>query len=634
MGFPMRCAVPLFLAAAAWSLRAQAQCDPTVPVLAVDLSASPSATWQSPTIQRQGLCCGNGGSDRCLEFVITLHPDAQGIVFNICSGAVPPGAMFYQIGCGPPTAVGAPVCLSGAGPHVLTFCKPGGNSNSYCITSIAAPSAGPPIAVNDGCSGTITSNGFAPGTVLWTSVAPGAPGQYNGYLACPTCANTGVTAQAGYPAFVDYQVCGNAVSPCSSMIFCDTVRVWFNSTLAATIQPLQPTVCFGAAGTTITAVGAGGTPPYTYLWNTGETTASIFVGPGNYTVQLGDTSRCPPTSASVVVTQFQQVIEALAGPDILVCGQGASGAVTLNGAVTGASGGLWSGGAGTFIPGPGTLNATYTPTAAEIAAGSVQLTLTTTGNGTCPGDTDDLTITFAAPFTIVALIATDAHCANTSDGTATVSPAIPGWTYAWAHDPGLSGPTASGLPAGTYNVTVTAPSGCDTLLSTVVNAPLPIAIADLAVTHEQCAGNHDGSITVTANGGTAPYHYAWNTGHPADTLATLTAGAGTYTVTVTDANGCAAAQGSATINALGQPNQANAGADLIGCFGSLPVALSGAVTNATGGTWSGGTGSFTGAGLNVTYMPTMAEVNSGGVDLFLTTTGNTTCPADRDTVHV
>jgi hypothetical protein len=96
--------------------------------------------------------------------------------------------------------------------------------------------------VNEGCQGTITTNGFAPGTVQWTSIAPGPVGTYDNYLACPTCANTVVTAQAGYPPYVDYRACGNAVSPCSAMTFCDTVRVWFNSTLGGTILPQLPTV--------------------------------------------------------------------------------------------------------------------------------------------------------------------------------------------------------------------------------------------------------------------------------------------------------------------------------------------------------------------------------------------------------
>lgn len=605
-----------------------AQCDPNVPSLTVDLSSAVDATFQSPSIQRQGQCCGVVNPDECLEFVITLHPLAQGINFAICDGAVPPGALFYQIDCGPPVAVGAPICLDGPGPHVLTFCKPGNNTNQYCITSIPPPMAGPGIVLNDGCTGTVTSEGFMPGTIQWTSVFPGTAGTYDAFLDCGTCANTLVTGQTEAPPFVDYRICGNAIAPCSSNSYCDTVRVWFNPTLTAVIEPAQPTVCFGAAGTTITVVGGGGTPPYSYVWSTGAITADIFVGPGTYSVVLGDASDCPPTSASVVVSQFAQTIAALPGDDILVCGQ--QSFVTLNGAVTGASGGLWSGGAGTFSPSPAALNATYTPTPAEIAAGIVQLTLSTTGNGTCPGASAPLTITFADPFPQISLTVTDASCANAADGSIAVLPLTPGWTYSWDGLP-QSGPTATGLGAGDYTVLVSDPSGCDTVLSATVTAPAPLSLADLSTTDESCAGAGDGSVSVSVIGGTPPYAYNWSNG--ADSTV-IQVGAGTWTVTVTDANGCAPLVVSGVVVAQGQPNIANAGGDLVGCMNAYPIAVSGTVTNALGGSWSGGSGTLLGAGLSVLYNPSANEVLLGGVDLVLTTTGNGSCPPDMDTVHI
>jgi hypothetical protein len=96
-------------------------CDSITPTFIVDLSASPYMNWTSPETERDGYCCGATAPDLCLEFVITLNPNAAAIVFNIATGAVPPGALLYQIDCGPPTAVGEPICLSGTGPFHLTF---------------------------------------------------------------------------------------------------------------------------------------------------------------------------------------------------------------------------------------------------------------------------------------------------------------------------------------------------------------------------------------------------------------------------------------------------------------------------------------------------------------------------------
>ena len=93
------------------SFTVNGQCDPTTPTFNVDLTASPFMSWTSPLIDRLDNCCGTTAPDKCIEFVITLHPDAASVVFTIASGAIPPGALFYQIDCGPITPVGTPICL-------------------------------------------------------------------------------------------------------------------------------------------------------------------------------------------------------------------------------------------------------------------------------------------------------------------------------------------------------------------------------------------------------------------------------------------------------------------------------------------------------------------------------------------
>src|SRR6185436_8296945 len=89
-----------------FSLTSFAQvCGPNVPTFTVNLTGNPNGTWQSPFVIRNDNCCGTTAPDRCVEFIITLDPNATGITFNIIAGAVPGGALFYQIGCGPPTAL-------------------------------------------------------------------------------------------------------------------------------------------------------------------------------------------------------------------------------------------------------------------------------------------------------------------------------------------------------------------------------------------------------------------------------------------------------------------------------------------------------------------------------------------------
>lgn len=81
-------------------------CDPLTPVLNVNLSGQPNGKWISPAVLRQGHCCSASGPDACLQFNLTLDSAAQMVSFNLASGAMPGGSLFYQIDCGPMTAVG------------------------------------------------------------------------------------------------------------------------------------------------------------------------------------------------------------------------------------------------------------------------------------------------------------------------------------------------------------------------------------------------------------------------------------------------------------------------------------------------------------------------------------------------
>jgi gliding motility-associated-like protein len=520
-----------------FGLEVFAQCGPTVPTFTVDLTGSPGGSWTSPFVQRNGNCCGTTAPDKCVDFVITLDAAAVGITFDIIDGAVPGGALFYQINCGPPQPLGSPICLSGVGPHLLTFCKPGNNENVYQITSIPPAIGGTNLTVNDGCIDTLNATGFNDTTVTWNSIYPGASGAYNGLLSCTTgCTDPIVTGAGTLPPYIDYVVCGQPASLCNFATICDTVRVTFNPTLFVTIAPINPTICFGQTSTTITATGAGGTIPYSYLWNSVNPSASINVGTGTYTVQLSDASGCPPTYASVTVTSFSVTITANAGLDDTVCTQ--SPTATLNGSVTGASGGIWSGGAGTYSPNNATLTASYTPTAAEIAAGFVNLTLTTTGNGTCPSASDVVRINYLGFIGTVSVTPTHVSCFGGNNGTAAVSitGGLPPHTYLWNTVPAQTTATATNLPQGTYTVTMTNGIGCASQTSVTITQPTPLAVSGV-ITNVSCAGGNNGSVAVTPSGGTPPYTYSWLPG--GQTTSSITGQiAGTYTVTVTDSKGC------------------------------------------------------------------------------------------------
>jgi len=88
-------------------------CGPNVPFFQVDLTGQPDGIWESPSHIRRDNCCGTTSPDRCTSFEVTLDAGAAMINLEIISGAVPSGALFYQIDCGPEIPVGEPICITG-----------------------------------------------------------------------------------------------------------------------------------------------------------------------------------------------------------------------------------------------------------------------------------------------------------------------------------------------------------------------------------------------------------------------------------------------------------------------------------------------------------------------------------------
>jgi gliding motility-associated-like protein len=542
----------IFISLFLFSLSASSQvfCGPTTPVFNVNLSSAVNATWTSPSIQRADTCCGSTSPDKCIEFIVTLNPNSTGIIFSISAGAVPPGALYYQLNCGPITPVGTPLCVSGVGPHYITFCKPGNNQNEYTISAVPNVNVSNTITLNNGCSGLIGVSGMQEPTVTWNSVFPGPAGTYNSFLSCTAgCDTVTVTPGAGYPPYVDYCVCGITIDGCSTTPYCDTVRVYFNPAMSTNITPVNPVLCFGSPGINVTANTTGGSGPYSYLWSNGATTQSIFVGPGTYSVIVHDTSNCPPSTASVTVTTFSAAITANAGVDQMVCASSPS--VSLSGAVTGVTTGIWSGGTGTFSPSATTLNATYTPSATEITNGTVTLILTTTNNGPCPAGVDSMTITINTFNAVIDPSVSNVTCNSFSNGWATVnvSGGTQPYTYSWNTNPVQQTQTAINLSPGTYICTVTDANNCSATQSVTVTEP-PALILNTGGFPTTCYGSCDGQAVTLPSGGNGNYTFQWQPGNITSAAATNLC-IGIYTVTVTDQNGCVETDTAM----IGQPTQ-------------------------------------------------------------------------------
>jgi len=128
---------------------------------------------------------------------------------------------------------------------------------------------------------------------------------------------------------------------------------------------------------------------------------------------------------------------------------------------------------------------------------------------------------------------TDASCGD-ANGSATVT-AILGvspYSYSWSN--GATSKSISGLASGTYSVTVVDSKGCQTTCSVNIGDTVP-PTCFASGTKTTCDENN-GTATVFGIGGSGIYSYVWNTGQTTSTITNLSPG--TYTVVVTDSNGC------------------------------------------------------------------------------------------------
>lgn len=129
---------------------------------------------------------------------------------------------------------------------------------------------------------------------------------------------------------------------------------------------------------------------------------------------------------------------------------------------------------------------------------------------------------------------------NNGTATATATGGSNGYTYVWSN--GATTQTISNLAAGTYTVTVSSGSSCTGTGSRTVTAPA--ALLGTTVVTNASNGQSNGAINLTVSGGTPAYTFLWSNGKTTEDNNNIAAG--TYTVTITDSNGCTATK-SATV---------------------------------------------------------------------------------------
>ena len=304
-----------------------------------------------------------------------------------------------------------------------------------------------------------------------------------------------------------------------------TSTVTISQPSAALTAPITGTdvSCFGGTNGTATVTPSGGTPGYTFLWSNGSTTNPLtLLSAGTYTCLITDANGCF-TNESVTINQSSQLQVPITGTEVSC--HGGSDAIA------------------TASPTGGTPPYSYswdngqtTQTATGLSAGTYIVTITDGIN--CPDVSSSITINEPPAITVLANI-DSVSCFSASDGqiSLSVSGGNAPYTYLWSDTQTSS--NATGLVAGTYTVAITdLTCSTPTIFTYDVDEPLNILSATTVVSDVECFGGNDGSITLTTLGGTPPYSYSWDNGQNSQSLTNLVIG--TYTCTITDANGCIA----------------------------------------------------------------------------------------------
>jgi gliding motility-associated-like protein len=283
---------------------------------------------------------------------------------------------------------------------------------------------------------------------------------------------------------------------------------------------------------------SGGIQPYSYLWSTGEMTQDISgLTEGYYSVAVTDANGCRKIDSARVnlppPLSFDKILSDYNGFNISCFGR-TDGSIQI----TPSSGTppyvySWQGPDG------------FTSSANSLSdLGSGRYILLIADSNFCTAlDTIDLVEPGSFGMSVeTSLSVTGDHninCYGQKTGSIGIQAVNNAGLVEYLWSDGELGSLREGLKAGSYKVIITDANGCTADSSIVLSEPEPISLSFLT-TQPFCADKPDGTISLTVTGGTnSGYTYLWSDNSTTQNIATATAGL--YVVTVTDANGCAAA---------------------------------------------------------------------------------------------
>ncbi|MDC0231145.1 M12 family metallo-peptidase [Aureispira] len=397
------------------------------------------------------------------------------------------------------------------------------SSNSIVVGALGVNASTGATSCNgttDGSSTVTLSGGTPPYSYLWNASANNQT----------TSTATGLSAGTYFVTVIDATGCAEVT----------TTTISEPSVLSVNVNVDNHVLCYNGSDGQLTAVATGGTGAYIYSWSNGQNSSTINGLNANiYSLTVSDANGCIFNS-SATINEPSSALNAVVGTVINPqCNGASTGTIIIN-----ASGGTPN---YTYNLGSGNQSSN---TLSGLSAGSYSITVTDANSCT---DIVNATLTNPSGMTVSAAVTSnyngaDISCNGASDGSvsANVSGGLGPYTYLWSPG-GQTSQAAIGLNAGLYTVTVTDANNCDVFVNVTLVEPSALYLTTI--------DNGNGSASTIAFSGTSPYTFFWDASANSQTTATATGLVhnNTYTVTVTDANGCTISS-SVTINIVGLEN--------------------------------------------------------------------------------
>ena len=411
----------------------------------------------------------------------------------------------------------------------------------------------------------------------------------------------------------------SSVTGCSNIVS-GTASLTVNPLPTATIASSVTSVCKDGTAPTITFTGSGATAPYVFMYTiNGGTSQTITTTSGsNIILPISTTS---VRSDVYALTEVKE--SSIAGCSNIVSG---TASVTVNplpekptltsqiiceGQITSVEMTLPT---GTFTytwTVPTGVATSTTKTVSTTKAGTYSLTITDAN--TCTSEVGTATVT-VNPLPAKPTLTSQAICEG---ATATISGPTGTYTYTWTVPTGVATSTTKSVSttkAGTFSLTITDENSCTSEVGTATVTVNPLPAKPTLTSQAICEG-----ATATISGPTGTYTYTWQvpTGVATSTTKTVSTGkAGTYSLTITDANTCTSEVGTATVTVNALPPKPTLTSPVICEGASATVAMSTPTgTNTYTYTWTVPTGVATSSSNSVTttkagsYSLTITDAN-------------------------